>query len=94
MRALVSASVDGGSFVVGIGVSHGGSGRSGREKIVLSISSPPVPSSSSASLTHRSRCWSTMADEESARLWQVNRTIHELVKDRVSRRKRASFDSD
>ena len=31
-----------------------------------------------------------MAEEESARLWQVNRTIHELVKDRVSTRKYAS----
>lgn len=59
-----------------------------REKIVLSDSSP-------ASLTHRSRRWSTMAEEESARLWQVNRTIHELVKDRVSIRKiRLRFDCD
>jgi hypothetical protein len=35
-------------------------------------------------LTQKSRCWSAMAEEESARLWQVNRTIHEMVKDRVS----------
>lgn len=42
MRAFVSASVDGGSFVVGIGVSS--SGRGGREKISLSASCPdPLP---------------------------------------------------
>jgi hypothetical protein len=41
MRAFVSASVDGGSFVVGIGV---GGGRRGREKIDLSVScSDPLP---------------------------------------------------
>jgi DNA-directed RNA polymerase I, II, and III subunit RPABC1 len=25
-----------------------------------------------------------MADDDTAKLWKVNRTIHELVKDRVS----------
>ena len=86
MRAFVSASVDGGSFVVGIGV-----GGNGREVVRRSFFPfpPPIPSPPSASLAYRSRRWSTMAEEESARLWQVNRTIHELVKDRVSTRKHA-----
>lgn len=66
----------GGSFVVGIGV--GGSGRSNREKI-----RHPAPSFRLL-LPPESRRWTTMAEEESARLWQVNRTIHEQVKDRVS----------
>ena len=83
MRGFVSASVDGGSFVVGIGV--GGSGRQGREKTGLSVSS-----SDPLLFAYRSRRWPTMAEEESARLWQVNRTIHELVKDRVSTREYAS----
>jgi len=46
---------------------------------------PPIPFPL-GSLAYRSRRRPTMAEEESARLWQVNRTIHELVKDRVSTR--------
>lgn len=86
MRAFVSASVVGGSFVVGIGV--GDSGGSGREKLRFFFPCflpPTVPP------TQESRRWSTMADEESARLWQVNRTIHELVKDRVSTQQIQNF---
>lgn len=78
MRAFVSASVVGGSFMVGIGVGCG----SGR--VVVGRSFLPSLPPPSTPLTQKSRCWSAMAEEESARLWQVNRTIHELVKDRVS----------